>query len=43
MGMMYVYTLMYGLHMTKRSVIGSLVSIREVQDSSVDQETIYRE
>jgi hypothetical protein len=43
MGMMYVYTLMQGLHMTEIWVIGSPLSIREVQDSIVDQETIYCE
>jgi len=42
-GMMYVYTLMHGLHMTESWVIGSPLSIRVVQDSIVDQETIYRE
>jgi hypothetical protein len=43
MGMMYVYTLKYGLYMTERWIIGSPASIREEQDSNVDRETIYRD
>jgi hypothetical protein len=43
MDMMYVYTLKYGLYVTERWVTGSPASIREVQDSNVDRETIYRD